>query len=549
MAKRKRRTLSSRGGRKAVVGGSTPVSLGTEGRMRFEHLMRQAEAFRLQQDLRRAKRCYEGVLKLLPGFVPAIGMLSQCYARLRDIEKGVELAKRAVGLDSFNAHNHANLADIYLMGGMVEEARKAAERAVEIDEGQVLARIVLAKIADQERDYGESIGHLTTALKEGPGDPNIIISLAQAYRFNKQADEASRMLEPLLERDDLPPAIRIGALNEMGMIYDQLKRTDEAYGAFSEYGRLTAESIPTGEWSKETHLNIINGYGKYLREQPEGMKRFDEIGERLRKSDQEAGRPCVAFLVGFPRSGTTMMEQIFDAHGDIVGVEEPAYLHDTKKKWREESGAGDDVDAMFEGLDEKKILELRRYFWERVDDDLGEGALESSKVLFYKHPLLISELPFINAIFPDSKVIVALRDPRDCCLSCFMQDFGVNAGMIHFLNLEDTCHFYDAVFGMYIEARERLTFDRVEIRYEDTVRDLEAQARRLIEFLELEWDSAVLRFHERAREKFIPTPSFAAVNEPVNTRAIARWKRYEKYFEGYVDLLSRYVEEFGYGGE
>ena len=312
---------------------------------------------------------------------------------------------------------------------------------------------------------------------------------------------------------------------------------------------MTAESIPAEEWSKETHINIIKGYRQYLRENPEGMRRFAEMGERLREVDVEAGRPALSFLVGFPRSGTTMTEQIFDAHGDIFGVEEPNYLHDTKKKWREMVSQSDDVKAFFDELSEERIIELRRYFWSRVDDDLGENALESSKVLFYKHPLLISELPFINAIFPDSKVIVALRDPRDCCLSCFMQDFSVNAGMIHFLNLEDTCHFYDAVFGLYLAARERLTFDRVEIRYEDTVRDLEAQARRLIEFLDLEWDSAVLRFHERARKKFIPTPSFAAVNEPVNTKAIARWKRYEKYFEPYVGLLEPYVREFGYEGE
>jgi len=552
MAKRKRRRVSSsRSGRRGGKGGSggTVASLPADQRDRVEFLMKQGKAFRMQQNLPRARQCYEGVLALLPDYVSALLSLSQCVARMRDIDTGIELGRRAIGIDPFSALLHGNLADILLMGGDTEGATECAERALEIDPHQIFPRIILSQIAEQEGDYDRAIGYLRRAMKELPSDPHLIHSLARVYRFNKQVEEARQLLEPLLEREDLPSGIRIKGFHEIGMVYDQLGRSDEAYSSFEEYSRLMKEAISANDRSKGFQFDIIRDYGEYLRDNPDGLKRFAEMGERLRGVDVASGRPRLAFLVGFPRSGTTMTEQIFDSHGEIVGVEEPPYLEDMKKRWREMVGNSGDIKGDFDRLDEEQIVELRRYFWSLVDDDLGAEALDSAAIFVYKHPLLINELSFINVIFPDSKVIVALRDPRDCCLSCFMQDFGASSGMIHFLSLVDTCELYDAVFGLYLSSRELFTFDCIEIRYEDTVRDLEAQARRCIEFFDLEWDPAVLRFHERAREKYIPTPSFAAVNEPVNTKAIARWKRYEKYFEPCVAYLSPYVREFGYGEE
>jgi len=121
--------------------------------------------------------------------------------------------------------------------------------------------------------------------------------------------------------------------------------------------------------------------------------------------------------------------------------------------------------------------------------------------------------------------------------------------MIHFLTLEGAAKFYAAVMDYYLFMRDKLTLDMIEIRYEETVSDLETQAKKLLSHLNLDWDPGVLSFHEKAKERFISTPSFEAVTKPVHRGAVGRWKNYRKAFEPVLPILDRFVREFGYESE
>lgn len=145
-------------------------------------------------------------------------------------------------------------------------------------------------------------------------------------------------------------------------------------------------------------------------------------------------------------------------------------------------------------------------------------------------------------IFPEAKVIVALRDPRDSCLSCFMQDFKLNSALIHFLALNQTVNFYTQVMGAWLHFREIMSLSHLEVRYEDTVQNLEFEAKRLIDYLGLEWEPGILQFHQRAKERVIATPSYVAVTEPVHTRAIGRWQNYYTQFAGLLPQLEPFVK-------
>ena len=168
------------------------------------------------------------------------------------------------------------------------------------------------------------------------------------------------------------------------------------------------------------------------------------------------------------------------------------------------------------------------------------------RLLLDKLPLNLVETGLINVLFPDAKIIVALRDPRDVCLSCFMQGFDLNIGMVNFLWWERTVELYANVMDLWLHVREMLTLPFIEVRYEDTVRDLEGQARRMLDFLGLEWDDRVIRFYEAARKKAILTPSFAAVTKPVHTGAIGRWRNYAGPVERVAGTLQPYIKAFGY---
>ena len=140
-----------------------------------------------------------------------------------------------------------------------------------------------------------------------------------------------------------------------------------------------------------------------------------------------------------------------------------------------------------------------------------------------KLPLNIIQLGFINRVFPDSPVIVAVRDPRDCCLSAFMQDFRLNPAMLHMITLESSARFYDRVMDLWIHYRDTLDLNYFQYRYEDLVGDFERVTRELLQFIDEEWDDQVSEFYRSAQTRRISTPSYQDVTRPLYSRSLQRW--------------------------
>ncbi len=208
-------------------------------------------------------------------------------------------------------------------------------------------------------------------------------------------------------------------------------------------------------------------------------------------------------------------------------------------------GDREGVISMIEQLDLDRTRSLRRLYWEQIESVLYVKPGE--KLVVDKDPLNIVEIALINVIFPEARVIVALRDPRDVCLSCFMQSFRLNAATINFRSIERTAEFYAEVMQLWLDLRHKLSLPFVEVRYEDLVDDTEGQTRRLIDLLGLPWHDDVRRFSEKSQGRFVSTPSDAAVREPVHRRAVERWRKYEKSLAPVAPTLQPFVDAFGYG--
>jgi hypothetical protein len=149
------------------------------------------------------------------------------------------------------------------------------------------------------------------------------------------------------------------------------------------------------------------------------------------------------------------------------------------------------------------------------------------RLLIDKNPALNVLVPAVLRIFPEVKFLVALRDPRDVCLSCFMQYLPLNPVSSAYLTLEGTIRQYASVMGLWQALLPRIKNPWLEVRYEEMVADLEATARRVLAFLGIEWDETVLRFHEHARQKPVGSPSYAEVARPLYRGAVGRWRHYE----------------------
>ena len=155
-------------------------------------------------------------------------------------------------------------------------------------------------------------------------------------------------------------------------------------------------------------------------------------------------------------------------------------------------------------------------------------------------------IPAFIRIFPETKLLIALRDPRDVVLSCFMQNIPLNQVGAAYLSLDSTAEEYTALMGVWQTLAPRMRNPYLEVRYEDMVEDLESVARKTLDFLGVPWDARVLGFDEHARQKMVRSPTYADVTQPVYKRAMGRWRNYQKYLEPHLDKLEPFVKAFGY---
>jgi hypothetical protein len=253
----------------------------------------------------------------------------------------------------------------------------------------------------------------------------------------------------------------------------------------------------------------------------------------------------LALLGGHPRSGTTLLEQVLDAHPDIVSAEETeifkqdAYIPLMR-------GHPDDI-AMFAGLaaaTPDALQQARQNYFRSTELLLGQPL--AGRFLIDKNPTYTQIVPALVRIFPETKFLIALRDPRDVVMSCFMQNFQLNQVGAACLTLAGAVEEYAALMNNWQTVKARMANPWLEVRYEDMVEDLESVARKSLDFLGVSWDPKVLGFDEHARKKMVRSPTYADVTQPVYKRAKGRWRNYQKYLEPHLEKLEPFVKAFGY---
>lgn len=482
-----------------------------------------------------AKKKYEGILRYWPNEAHAIAGLGVCLVELGESERGVEEVKRALKLAPGDLALINELAVMLLNLGKVEESLKWAKRAVKMGPEGARTNVIVANCYEKLHRIEEALEANKLAQIVNPQIKYLKLQEAKLIARSGDYQRAKEILRETSQTPGLQPELRTQIFGELGRVLDKLKSYDQAYEAFAQSGFEAARTSEVRSFNLGYRPSLINGYISGLTE------------ERLKKwkpEDLKDDSWTPAFLVGFPRSGTTMTEQILAAHSNIVTTDEQPYLEHVRHEWARIIGAKQDLGWMADQLDVEKILQLRKFYREKVQAD--QSSPIGAKTVIDKLPLNITNIGLINLIFPEAKVIVAIRDPRDCCLSCFMQDFKLNSAMIHFLALDRTVDFYTQVMDAWLHFRDIISLSHITVRYEDTVQNLEFEAKRLIEFLQLDWEANILQFHLLSKERVISTPSYVAVTEPVHTRAIGRWKNYHKQFVPLLPKLEPFLRTFGY---
>ena len=162
--------------------------------------------------------------------------------------------------------------------------------------------------------------------------------------------------------------------------------------------------------------------------------------------------------------------------------------------------------------------------------------------LIDKNPLNIVDMAFVRRIFPEARVIMLLRDPRDVCLSCFSQLFRLNSAMACFTSLTDTARHYASVMDLWQHYQATLGLNVLELRYEDFVNNLENHARDMFSFLDEDWDARVLHYHEQSRQHYISTPSCGGVTSAPYSGSIGRWRNFNHELQPILPVLQPFVD-------
>ena len=249
----------------------------------------------------------------------------------------------------------------------------------------------------------------------------------------------------------------------------------------------------------------------------------------------------IAFLIGFPRSGTTLLDTLLRSHPQIDVMEEKPLIGNIESTIPSKYKSS--LSEVF-SLDIGVISELRAQYHSLLR---YHAADIEKNLIIDKLPLHTVSLPLIHALFPEAKIIFAHRHPYDTVLSCFQQAFRPNAAMLNLTSIELASNFYDRVMQAWTIHKQRLPIHYYQSKYEDLVENHELQTERILSFLELEWSDEVKNYRSTAQERGrINTPSFSQVVQPIYRTSVHKWKNYEKHFENSMPILGKWIEYFGY---
>jgi tetratricopeptide (TPR) repeat protein len=487
----------------------------------------------------------------------------------QDFGQCVEILERASRLDPANITLLLNLGHAHGKNFDFAAAERFFERAIRIAPKKTEAFIAAAL---RSTDFGSNVlaeRYNRLAADQKDVTPDIFVALAENSERLSRLEEAAQFVEhALILKPNIPAAIlvrarlerqagrlteaeqilrsfpanadrdvQVKAGYELGNILDRLGRYDEAMTAFQNAkALLLPDAAPHVAAARR-----VRGQLKELREQlnPQILKRWHES-----RKDLLPGRR-LALLCGHPRSGTTLLEQVLDSHPDIISAEETPIFHNHAYPFLSRNAPSTaNILSVLDSAKRETMQQARKNYFRCMESFLG-GPI-GDRLLVDKNPILtFLIIPFIR-IFPETKLVVALRDPRDVCLSCFMQPLTLNQSAAAFLTLEGTVDDYAELMTMYQTVAPQIVNERLEVRYEDMVTDLESVSRTALEFLGVEWDERVLRFHEHARQKLVRSPTYADVTKPVFKRAVGRWRNYEKYLAPYLGKLDSFATAFGY---
>ena len=502
-----------------------------------------------------AARLYRAIADHDPRDFESRAQLGLCLIALGDHQGAMTALGQSLALRPDQPAIRAKLAEAQAAAGQADEGLRAARAAARTLPYDPLVRVTIARLEDLAGRPERAEAALQEALALDPRCAPAMLALADLLERNNHVEALARLIDRMdaaglpVAETALPRARLLYRRGEyecalaaamaspeqaaggaraqiIGQAKDRLGDPAGAFESFEEMNRLSAlETSGTERMAAEYRAEVA------LR-----TESVTATSHAMWRGRPSADRPAPAFLFGFPRSGTTLLDTMLTGHPDALVLEERPILH----------AVGEALGSphRLAGLGQSELDRLRNLYFERLAREAGDWK---GRLVVDKLPLGIVDTALVHRIFPDARFAFVERHPCDVVLSCFMTRFDPKGGMANMLRLEDVAKLYDLVMGHWLRCRQVFPLDVHTIRYERMIEDPENELRPLARFLGLDWRDALLDHRRSAGERsYIATPSYAQVTEPLYTRARGRWERYRAQIEPVMPILKPWCDLMGY---
>ena len=490
------------------------------------------EAGRLEESLKDLRRAH----LLAPKDYGILNASGLCLGRMNRPEEAVHCFEQAIALQPAFGPAWFNRGWALEQLGRSGEAATCYEKAVELTPENAQAWANLALLAVKRGDGDGARVNAARALALEPGLPSAELALAQAEMADPPV--AERRLRALLVRP-------LGAYDKAlahGLLADALDaqgRYPEAFKAYSQSNAaFQAEARPRfegpGQATIPDTLEWLLRWAEWL-----DGRRWTAPPAGARPRGRGAGEQSHVFLMGFPRSGTTLAETVLLNHPKVVSLEERNTLYAGVLDFLGDERAL----SRLETLSDRDLDRYRDDYWARVK---AFGVDSDGKIFIDKNPFHTLKLPLIYKLFPDARIIFAIRDPRDVVLSCFRRRFILNASTFELLDLKRAANYYAQSMRFADMLRFKQPMAQYRLVYERLVADLPGVARATCEFIGADWNDDLLDIASRARRGEVSSASSAQIARGLFSDGAGQWRRYRNDLAPVLPILAPWVERFGY---
>jgi tetratricopeptide (TPR) repeat protein len=468
-------------------------------------------------------------VKLAPDFTAAWLNLGSVLIQMNKYLDSIDSYREATRLDPNSAVAWGSLGSAYALAGKVEESTTAYARSVELEPQAPGIQMGYAHVLKTAGDQQSSLEAYRAAIAEKPGFGEVYWSMANLKVFQFRPEEVSAM-EAQLQRDDLSASAEIHFRFALGKAYEDLKDYDRAWDYYHSGNQLQRQQV----------------YHDPL----EMQKRQQEIIEVFNRDflQEQSGHGHTAvdpiFIVGLPRSGSTLVEQILSSHPMVEGTAELPNLSKIATTIGRYRSDRQRYPMAANSLTPREWCAYGKQYL----DETRRHRLLGKPMFTDKLPNNFPQIGFLHLVLPNAKVINTRRHPLDSCLGAYKQLFGKGQNFTY--DIDDLADYYRTYIAMMDHWHEVLPGKVLDVHYEDTVQNFENQVRRILDHCGLPFDEACLRFHENTRA--VRTASSEQVRQPIYTGSMGKWRRYESHLDEWkeslgdiIDALPEHIREAG----